>query len=145
LGTPSTVNPPPAPRPSQDVLLKQYELHLELYKHYLELVLKFNIFYYAVTGAVLSFYFTNNVDVGVPRYLLLLFPILMSLGFAVFFIWAASLVKWTRADVINISQALGLQVFPELRVLAMLLRLSGGLFIVVALGMLAIICHTAHR
>ena len=87
----------------------------------------------------------NNVDVGVPRYLLFLFPILMSLGFAVFFIWAASLVKWTRADVMNISQALGLQVFPEMRVLAMLLKLTGGLFIVVALGVLAIICHATHR
>jgi hypothetical protein len=132
------------PHPSQEVLLKQYDLHVELYKHYLELVLKFNIFYYAVTGAVLSFYFTNNVNVGVPRYLLLLFPVLMSLGFAVFFIWAGTLVKYTRADVINIAQALGLQVFPEMRVLAALLGLSGGLFIVVALGMLAIVCHAAH-
>ena len=77
------------PHPTQDVLLKQYELHMELYKQYLELVLKFNIFYYAVTGAVLSFYFTNNADVGAPRYLLLLFPMLMSLGFGVFFIWVS--------------------------------------------------------
>jgi hypothetical protein len=40
-----------------------------------------------------------------------------------------------------IVQALGLQVFPELRVLAMLLRLSAGLFIAVALGLVAIICR----
>ena len=133
------------PHPTQDVLLKQYELHMELYKQYLELVLKFNIFYYAVTGAVLSFYFTNNADVGAPRYLLLLFPMLMSLGFGVFFIWAAGLVKYIRADVMVIVQALGLQVFPEMRVLAVVLRLSGGLFIAVALGLLALICHVMHR
>jgi hypothetical protein len=80
----------------KELLWKQYELHLDLYKHYLELALKFNIFYYAVTGAVLSFYFSNAADVGMKRYLLLVFPVLLSFGFGGFFIYAASLVKFTR-------------------------------------------------
>jgi hypothetical protein len=54
-------------------------------------------------------------------------------------------VKYIRADVMVIVQALGLQVFPEMRVLAVVLRLSGGLFIAVALGLLALICHVMHR
>ncbi|HTR24436.1 MAG TPA: hypothetical protein VMI10_10660 [Terriglobales bacterium] len=137
-------NPVPS-FPDKDILLKQYELQLDLYKQYLELVLKFNIFYYAVTGAILSFYFTNTSDVGLPRYLLLCFPVLLSFGFAVFFVWAASLVRFSRYEVINIARALGLQVFPEMRVLAMLLRLSGALYAVVALGLLAIICRTARH
>ena len=40
--------------PTKDLLWKQYELHVGLYKHYLELALKFNVFYYAATGAILS-------------------------------------------------------------------------------------------
>ena len=145
MGTTNAVNPPPAPRPTEEVLWKQYELHVKLYKHYLSLVLKFNIFYYAVTGAVLSFYFTNSVDVGVSRYWLLAFPILMSLGYAVFFFWAASRVQYSRLDVMAIVNALGLRVFPEMHILTCLLILSGILFTTVALGLLAIICHTAHR
>jgi len=35
---------------------------MDLYKHYLEMTLKFNVFYYAVTGAVLSFYFSNAAN-----------------------------------------------------------------------------------
>jgi len=63
--------------------------------------LKFNIFYYAVTGAVLSFYFSNTADLGVPRYLLLVFPVVMSFGFGGFFIYAASLVKVTRGEIMK--------------------------------------------
>jgi hypothetical protein len=33
--------PPPA---TPEFLWRQYQLHVELYKHYLELVLKFNVF-----------------------------------------------------------------------------------------------------
>jgi hypothetical protein len=142
LGTNDAVDS--QPRPDQTILLKQYDIHVDLYKLYLDLVLKFNIFYYAVTGAILSFYFTNTADVGAPRFLLLLFPVLMSLGFAVFFLWAASLLEYTRTDVRNIVRALGLQVFPEMRILGALLRLSGCLFIIVALSLGAIIYH-AHK
>jgi hypothetical protein len=129
------------PHPTQDVLLKQYELHMELYKQYLELVLKFNIFYYAVTGAVLSFYFSNTANLGVPRQLLLVFPVVMSLGFGGFFIYAASLVKVTREEIMALGEALGFLTFPEIRVLAVLLRLSGGMFTIVALCIIAFICH----
>lgn len=115
-----------------------------LYKHYLELVLKFNVFYYAVTGAVLSFYFSNTANLGVPRHLLLVFPIIISLGFGSFFIYAASLVRVSRADIIALGQALGFLTFPEIRVLAVLLTISGGTFIFVALCISALFCSAIH-
>jgi len=73
--------------PDRDLLWKQYELHVGLYKHYLELVLKFNVFYYAATGAILSYFFSKT-DVPLIKYSLL-FPIIMSLGFAILFIYGA--------------------------------------------------------
>jgi hypothetical protein len=107
-------------------------------------VLKFNIFYYAVTGAVLSFYFSNTADLGVPRHLLLVFPVLMSFGFGGFFIYAASLVKVTREDIMALGDALGFLTFPEIRVLAILLRLSGVMFILVAFCIIGFICHAVR-
>lgn len=129
------------PVPSSDLLWKQYELHVELYKHYLELALKFNVFYYAVTGAVLSFYFSNTANLGMPRHLLLVFPVVVSLGFGGFFVYAANLVKVTRDDIIALGQALGFRTFPEIRVLAVLLRISGVMFILVALCIVAFFCR----
>ena len=50
------VSHPADSQPSRDVLWKQYELHVTLYKSHMELVVKLMTFYYAVTGAIVSFY-----------------------------------------------------------------------------------------
>ena len=52
------------PQATRDDLWKQYQLHVDLYKHYLELSLKLNAFSYAVTGAILSFYLSRQQPVG---------------------------------------------------------------------------------
>ncbi|MFL6212083.1 MAG: hypothetical protein ACJ74W_24770 [Pyrinomonadaceae bacterium] len=89
--------------PSEELLWKQYELHTDLYKHYLELILKFNAFYYAVTGAIISFYFTKS-DIPLIKYALL-FPILMSVVFGVLFGFAVLLNHITRLDIFNLSRS----------------------------------------
>jgi hypothetical protein len=49
------------PPPSEvELLWRQYELQVELYKQYLDLVLRFNVFYYAITGGILSFFFSRE-------------------------------------------------------------------------------------
>lgn len=120
----------------KDSLWKQYQLHVDLYKHYLELALKFNMFYYAVTGAILSFYFSKS-DVSLIKYSLL-FPIVMSVGFGLFFFYGASLVEVVRRDIFAIRDALGLYSAPEVRILAVLLRLSAILFSFVAVCLLGL-------
>lgn len=120
----------------KDSLWKQYQLHVDLYKNYLELTLKFNVFYYAVTGAILSFYFSKT-DVSLIRYSLL-FPIIMSIGFGFFFFYGASLVKIVRRDIFAIRDTLELYSAPEVNILAVLLRLSAILFSFVALCLLGL-------
>jgi hypothetical protein len=39
---------------------EEYKIHVELYKYYLDLVLKTNIAVFAILGAILTFYFTNK-------------------------------------------------------------------------------------
>lgn len=122
-----------------ELLWRQYSQNVELYKFYMDLALKFNIFYYAVTGAILSFYFAQNGDGAVPvpdsniKYSLLL-PILMSVAFAGFFIYGACLMRHLREEVFAIGDELGLAVTPDLRVLSVLLFIFSSVFIVVAVG-----------
>jgi hypothetical protein len=120
-----------------DSLWKQYQLHVDVYKHYLDLTLKFNVFYYAVTGAILSFYFSRS-DVSLIRYSLL-FPVLMSIRFGLFSLYAASLIKVPRQEIFAIRDALGLHTAPEVKAFAVLLRLSATLFLFVALCLLALL------
>lgn len=119
--------------PYNDLLWHQYKLHIDLYKHYLELVIKFNLFYYAVTGAILSFYFSNPTMPFIGYSLL--FPILLSLFFAGFFLYGAKLMNVVRNDILGIRDKLNLYSAPEVKVLAILLRITAALFIFVAICM----------
>ena len=100
-------------------LWKQYEQHIVTYKFYLELVVKIMTMFFAVSGAMLSFYFTKT-DVE-PAKLALYLPLLMSFGLCVFFSIGAYLSLVTREDVFNLRDELGFDVSPELGVLTLLL------------------------
>jgi hypothetical protein len=120
-------------KPNNDLLWKQYELHIDLYKHYLELVIKFNVLYYAITGAILSFYFSQD-NLDIIRFSLI-FPVAMSLCFSIFFIYASRLVEVVREDVFGIRDQLGLFAAPEMRVLQILLFMSALLYTIVAISL----------
>lgn len=110
-----------------EILWKQYDQHITTYKFYLEMLVKLLTMYFAVSGAMLSFYFTKT---GIPDAKLALYlPWLMSVGLFIFFSIGAYLSTITRDDVFSIRDQLGLQVSPELGVLTILL----GIFSVVTL------------
>lgn len=117
-----------------ELLWRQYEMHNELYKGYLDLVVKVNVFYYAITGAMISFYF---VHVGANELIRwsLLFPLLMSITLATFFFFGAYSARITREEVFAIRDALGLKTAPEHAVLMALLSIFGVLMVVVAVGL----------
>ena len=39
----------------KDILWKQFSLYVDLYKFYMDITMKVNLFYYGITGAILSF------------------------------------------------------------------------------------------
>lgn len=115
-----------------ELLWKNYNLQVELYRSYLELALKVNIFYYAITGAILSYYFAHIEEPSVK--LALLLPFLMSLALGIFLIYGAIISDITRTDILNTAGKLGFKVIPEVKVLKYLLLIFGSLMILVALG-----------
>jgi hypothetical protein len=122
----------------KEILWKQYELQIDLYKKYMELILQFNVFYYAATGALISYYFSKS-DIDVMKYALLL-PVLMSFGFAGLFFYGARAQSVSRDEIFNLRDALGLESAPETRVLQVLLCISASLMIVVGTVILVFFC-----
>lgn len=68
----------------------------------------------------------------------LAFPFLMSVGSAILFLYGARLNRVTRDDIIRLGQLLGAEVWPEVRVLSVWLRLSALFCFLVALGLAAL-------
>ena len=111
----------------REVLWKQYALHVDLYKFYLDLAIKVNVFYYAITGAILTYYFQHSTD-GVARFALLL-PIAFSLAIGGMFFYGATLLGVVRRELFAIRDALGLSVAPDIRVLTVFLYAFGTILI----------------
>lgn len=126
---------------SQELLWKQYALHVDLYKFYLDLTIKVNVFYYAVTGAILSYYFKGASD-GVARYALVL-PIVMSFGLGGIFLYGSTLLTVVRTEVFDIRDKLGLETAPEFMLLTVVLGVMGLIMFLVGVALLwYVLCCT---
>jgi hypothetical protein len=112
-----------------------YVLYVDLYKHYMELVLKFNVFHYAITGAIVSFYFAAKGGIPLIRYSLFL-PFAMSVSLVVLFGWGALLVvPETRREVLKIGEKLGFTVVTEFTILQAVLLTFAVLSFLTAAGL----------
>jgi hypothetical protein len=118
----------------RELLWRQYNLHVDLYKFYLDIALKLNVFFYLITGGILTFYFANSSE-RLIRYSLLL-PIILSIGFGGVFIYGSILMSVAREDLFRIRDRLELETAPEVRVLSVLLGVFGVIFFFVAASML---------
>lgn len=79
----------------------------------LSLVLKANIFYYAVTGVILSFYFSRPEPVPQNLKFVLVFPVLMALVLARRF-WRAASTMWRDEEQLRVIAArLKLVAYPD--------------------------------
>lgn len=120
-----------------ELLWKQYELHVDLYKFYMETSIKLNLFFYLITGGILTFYFANQGE-PLVRYSLIL-PIVLSVAFSGIALYGAHPMRYVRDDLFNIRDELALETAPDVHVLAILLRTFAAVFAVVAVGMILLV------
>src|SRR5262245_42094202 len=76
----------------RDLLWKQYSMHVDLYKSYLDITIKLNAFHYAITGAILSVYLAQVSKAPLLKWSLIL-PIGLSIGLVILFIYGARLLE----------------------------------------------------
>lgn len=100
-------------------LREEYKTHLDLYKHYLTIAASFNLFYYAVTGGVVSYALSGELW----RSFALTFPMLMSFFFALVFWEAWRVFEKAEKDVKNIARSLGCE-RDEVNILTQILKYS---------------------
>jgi hypothetical protein len=122
--------------PDRDTLVAQYQVVADLYKFYFAFALKLLIFHYAVTGAILSFYFSQP-NIGLMRFALM-FPALMSIAFAVLAFYGSCCVTSLRNEIISVAGTLKLKATPDVRFLKLLLIIAGTLLTMIAIALTVI-------
>jgi hypothetical protein len=121
----------------REILWRQYNLYVDLYKFYIDLVLKANAFFYLITGGIVTYFLTNAKEPQI-KYALIL-PILMSISLGGGFIYGSSLLSIQRKDLFALSNKLGLGTAPELKILGIMLQISGLIFFMVGVALTVLI------
>ena len=123
----------------QALYLKQYVLLVDFVKHGLDLILKLNVFYYAATGAIVSFYLSRPEAAKPTVRFALLLPLIMGVGC----VMMSGIAAWTAPkgsrEVKRIADLLGFEAYPEPVSLGLSHVVSILGFLLVVLGLLVLI------
>src|SRR5688500_5108469 len=68
-----------------NLLWKQYLVYVDLFKFYVDVTWKATTWFYAITGAILVYYFDHISDENLFLRYALLLPILLSVGFSLMY------------------------------------------------------------
>ena len=118
-------------------LWKEFDKNIDLYKFYLEIVLKTSIFIFGITGAIVSYYFSNTSKPLVKLGLVL--PLIMNAGFTYFCFKGARFAHILDRDHKILSQELGTRLVLTFSPLHEVLRLFTILYALVSVGLAVIL------
>lgn len=111
-------------------LWKQLEIIVDLYKFFFEWVLKLDIFFYSITGAIVSFYFSKPV--GSPFRHALLLPLLFSILLLFLFASGERGLRKTQEQAQSIVDRLGLILRLDIRYLPNFLAVNALMCLIIA-------------
>jgi len=122
---------------SDNLLWKQYNSYVDIFKFYVNVTWQVITWFYAITGAILVYYFDHAKDNSYLRYALVL-PAILSFGFYQIFTFGAKqnkdFVRWLN----YIRAQLSLPGRLHVEILGRFLELSGKLFLLISLGLVVV-------
>src|SRR3954453_19161433 len=127
---------PAAESPTErELQWREYQMSVDLYKFYIDAVVKTILGYYAITGSILSVYVVQNPK-PLARWALVL-PAALSISLALLFKWGAKLWLIFRDDACELADSLRLKTPFELSILSILLNGGAALLAVTGVALIA--------
>ena len=126
----------------REYLWRQYNLWIELYKFHMKLVMEALAFYFAITGAMLSFAFAQPAKEAVSQTMIrsaLLLPALLGIGIAAICCYGAAMTRDHRRDLLELARELGFPVVPDANFLRVTLWSSAVICMLTAIGLMVFI------
>jgi hypothetical protein len=123
----------------REISWRDYATSADLYKFYLEILVKITAFNYGVTGALLSFVLTRR-EIGYGKWALLL-PVLLSLCLAGIFAFSLPLAKNMRDNSYLLAEKLGIEAAHDYTPLLYSLRTLIFLKTLSAVGLIILLLH----
>ncbi|SQH75983.1 protein of unknown function [Shewanella benthica] len=102
--------------------IKRYEILIDLYKHYNDILLKGTAFIYAVISGLFVFYITNQTIPNIEVLLYLLGFIIILSGFLFYF--SSNLIDNVHKEFLDVSSDLELKFMPSVKPLYYFLKIN---------------------
>jgi hypothetical protein len=96
---------------AEELLWRQYNSYLGLYKFYSSSAIKLNTFHFAITGAVLSFYLAHTSDKALR--LALVLPLVFSISLVAIFGWGSLRANDLTSIIAKLSEELSRITNPQ--------------------------------
>lgn len=128
---------------SEDLLWKQYEQLSGLYTFYINIVVQYNAFSYAVLGAIVTLVVTNKSEANEIAYLIFI-PLLISLALSGIAFVGIPKAQELEVAIIDLKNKLNTRLAPHVDMLIVAMRVSCYIhfFVSIALGILLVILFT---
>ena len=81
-----------------EILWKRYELAVNTYLKYFDVAIRLNLFFYGITGAIVSYYFSKNANGNMIEHALIL-PIVFGIGFVALCLFANSALGVSKKEI----------------------------------------------
>jgi len=120
----------------------RYITHIDLYKFYFDLMIKLNVFFYGITGAILSFYLSKSANDTDLEYVLLL-PVFFGLGVAALSIYGDVTLKHSKTDINDLVAQMNIKIGVQTNSLNYVMRFSALFCTTTSIVVLYMFCSKA--
>lgn len=107
----------------QQLNWNRYALHIDLYKFYFDSIIKLNLFYYGITGAILSYYLSKTLNNTQLEYVLFL-PVFFGLCLTALCIFGDKSLAHSKADINKLVSKMDFDIVVDTSSLNYLMRAS---------------------
>jgi hypothetical protein len=122
----------------ENLLWEQYTVYVDLFKFYVDVTWKSATWFYAITGAILAYFFANIAGNPLVPFALVL-PVVLSLGFGYIYFRGISQTTDLEKNLELIRGKLGLTGKPHVVVLKTFLKLASLLSVAVGVFLLVLL------
>ena len=121
----------------KEIIWRELEKDIDLYKFYLDVIIKSAIFVFGITGGIISYYFANESKPLIQYSLI--FPTIMNGGFFLICVFSIKFTETLKNDHYRVCEKAGVLIPYEMSPLSNILRLFSVMYGLSTVGLVILL------
>lgn len=121
----------------KELIWRELDKDIDLYKFYLDVIIKSAIFVFGITGGIVSYYFANKSKPLIQYSLI--FPMIINFGFFLICVFSIKFAETLKDEHYRVCEKAGVLIPYEMSPLSNLLRLFSVMYGLCTVGLLVLL------